>query len=278
MQARPSYIVNGDLNQTIKPLDRGLAYGDGVFRTMQTKGGMPVCWPLHYQKLVADCAAIGIVCPSADLLMHDFVQLLVEPDLESNKLGVAKIIISRGEGERGYKTPAVTCPSRILIQSTMPSYAPDMYTTGVDLHLCELRLAAQPKLAGIKHLNRLENIMARMEWRDDAAFDGLLLDQQDNAIECTMANLFARYGNQLLTPDLMQCGVSGITRERILSLASVLNLTVQVTQLPLARLMQADELLICNSLFGVFQVRSIQNTSWPQQALAKNFRALLSND
>ena len=245
---------------------------------MQTKGGMPVCWPLHYQKLVADCAAIGIVCPSADLLMHDFVQLLVEPDLESNKLGVAKIIITRGEGERGYKTPAVTCPSRIIIQSTMPSYAPDTYTTGVDLHLCELRLAAQPKLAGIKHLNRLENIMARMEWRDDAAFDGLLLDQQDNAIECTMANLFARYGNQLLTPDLMQCGVSGITRERILSLASVLNLTVQVTQLPLAHLMQADEVLICNSLFGVFQVRSIQNTSWPQQALAKNFRALLSHD
>jgi 4-amino-4-deoxychorismate lyase len=160
----------------------------------------------------------------------------------------------------------------------MPSYAPDTYTTGVDLHLCELRLAAQPKLAGIKHLNRLENIMARMEWRDDAAFDGLLLDQQDNVIECTMANLFARYGNQLLTPDLMQCGVSGITRERILSLASVLNLTVQVTQLPLARLILADEVLICNSLFGVFQVRSIQNTSWPPQALAKNFRALLTHD
>jgi len=104
------------------------------------------------------------------------------------------------------------------------------------------------------------------------------LDHQDNAIECTMANLFARYGNQLLTPDLMQCGVSGITRERILNLASVLNLTVQATPLPLARLLEADEVLICNSLFGVFQVRSIQTASWPQQALAKNFRALLAHD
>lgn len=278
MQARPTYIINGDLSQTLTPLDRGLAYGDGVFRTMQTRGGMPLHWPLHYQKLVADCAAIGLVCPSAELLMHDFLQLLLEPDLDSNKLAVAKIIITRGVGERGYKTPSVTCPSHILMLSPMPLYAEASYEAGVDLHLCELRLAPQAKLAGIKHLNRLENVMARMEWRDDGIFDGLLLDQQNNVIECTTANVFARFGNQLLTPDLSQCGVSGVTRERIMSLAGVLNLNVQVCQLPLERLMQADEVILCNSLFGAFQVRSIKSSSWPQQALAKNFRDLLAHD
>ncbi|MBZ4201250.1 MAG: aminodeoxychorismate lyase [Methylotenera sp.] len=278
MQARPTYIINGDLSQTITPLDRGLVYGDGVFRTMQTRGGMPLNWPLHYQKLVADCAAIGLVCPSAELLMHDFLQLLLEPDLNSNQLAVAKVIITRGEGERGYKTPAVTCPNRILIVSSMPFYAEVNYATGVDLHLCELRLSVQEKLAGIKHLNRLENVMARMEWRDDGVFDGLLLDQQDNVIECTMANVFARFGNQLLTPDLSRCGVSGITRERIVSLAAVLNLSVQVCQLPLKRFMQADEIILCNSLFGAFQVRTIKSSRWSQQALAKNFRDLLAHD
>ncbi len=279
MQASPIYIINGDLSQVITPLDRGIAYGDGVFRTMPTRGGMPVNWALHYQKLVADCAAIGLVCPSAELLMSDFLQLLAEPDLSTNKLAVAKIIITRGEGARGYKTPAVTCPNRILIQSAMPIYSKDSHELGVDLHRCDLRLAPQAKLAGIKHLNRLENVMARMEWRDESLFDGLLLDQQDNVIECTMSNVFARYGNQLLTPDLTQCGVAGITRDRILNLASVLNLHAQIATLPFARLIQADELIICNSLFGAFQVKSINHSAtWPQQALAKNFRDLLAHD
>ncbi len=278
MQTRPTYLINGDFGLAISPLDRGLAYGDGVFRTMPMRSGLPVNWPAHYQKLVADCAAIGIVCPSAELLMSDFLQMLAAQDVDSNKLEVAKIIISRGEGERGYKPPAVTTPSRILIKSAMPQYAPDCYDAGVNLHVCNMRLAPQARLAGIKHLNRLENVLARMEWRDESLFDGLLLDQQANAIECTTSNIFARYGNQLVTPDLTQCGVAGVTRERILALASILNLSAEIATLPFSRLLQADEVIICNSLFGAFQVKTITHSHWPQQALAQTFRDLLAHD
>ena len=250
----------------------------GVFRTMVIRSGLPVNWPLHYQKLVADCAAIGIVCPSAGLLMSDFLQLFSIEDVDSEKQEVAKIMITRGEGERGYKPPAVTTPTRVIIKSAMPQYAKESYAGGVQLHVCNTRLSSQVKLAGVKHLNRLENILARMEWRDEDIFDGVLLDQQGGVIECTMSNIFARFDKVLVTPDLSECGVAGITRQRICDVSSALNLTAEVAQLSLSRMLQADELIICNSLYGAFQVSKIGDTTWVQQALAKTFRNLLSYD
>jgi len=165
-----------------------------------------------------------------------------------------------------------------VIKSAMPKYTEEYYTTGVDLHVCDTRLAHQPKLAGIKHLNRIENILARIEWRDESIFDGLLLDSQDSVIECTVSNIFARFDTVLMTPDLSQCGVAGVTRQRIIALSAVLNLTIDVTQLTLSHLLQADEVIICNSLYGAFQVHKISDTTWPQLALAKTFRNLLTND
>ena len=273
-----SYLINGNFDQVISVFDRGFSYGDGVFRTMKIRNGLPVSWPFHYQKLVADCAVIGIVCPSAELLMSD-LQKLFEKELFSEDLTqVAKIIITRGEGERGYAPPVITVPTRVVIKSDLPHYAQSNYDQGVQLHVCDIRLAAQPKLAGIKHLNRLENVLARMEWRDDAIFDGLLLDQSGNVIECTMSNMFARFGKELFTPDLSLCGVSGITRQRILGLGRVLDLEIEVKSLTLEQLLQADEVIICNSLFGVFQVTQINHKVWSQQALAAKIRAIVAND
>lgn len=281
MARNHSYLINGGSEQAISVFDRGFAYGDGVFRTMQMRSGLPVNWPFHYQKLVADCAAIGIVCPSAELLMSDF-QKLFEIDNFADETSyipeVAKIIITRGEGERGYAPPAVTVPTRVIIKSAMPIYAELNYQQGVQLRVCETRLALQPKLAGIKHLNRLENVLARMEWREDSIFEGLLLDQAGNVIECTMSNVFARFGNRLITPDLSQCGVAGITRQRILGLGKVLGLSISIESLTLVQLLQADEVIICNSLYGAFQVNSIDNKVWPQQELALKIRNMLADD
>lgn len=278
MARNHSYLINGSFEQAISVFDRGFAYGDGIFRTMRMRNGLPVNWPFHYQKLVADCAVIGIVCPSAELLMSD-LQKLFEMDMFSEGISqVAKIIITRGEGARGYAPPAVTVPTRVIVKSAMPHYAELNYLQGVQLHVCEIRLALQPKLAGIKHLNRLENVLARMEWREDSIFEGLLLDPAGNVIECTMSNVFARFGNRLITPDLSQCGVAGITRQRILGLENVLGLGVLVESLTLDQLLQADEVIICNSLYGAFQVNSIDNKVWPLQELALKIRNVLAHD
>lgn len=273
-----SYLINGSFDQAISVYDRGFAYGDGVFRTMKIRNGLPVSWPFHYQKLVADCAAIGIVCPSAELLMSD-LQKLFERDIFSDDIThVAKIMITRGEGERGYAPPVITVPTRVVVKSDFPHYAGSLYEQGAQLHVCNIRLAIQPKLAGIKHLNRLENVLARMEWREDTIFDGLLLDPSGNVIECTMSNVFARFGRDLITPDLSQCGVSGITRQRILGLGSVLGMNIQVKSLTLDEFLQADEIIICNSLYGAFQVTGINQKTWPQQELAASIRNIVTYD
>jgi 4-amino-4-deoxychorismate lyase len=276
MNSKHSYLINGDFSHVITPLDRGFAYGDGVFRTMLMRNNQPDNWPLHYQKLVADCAAIGIVCPSAELLISDMLQLFTS-DINDKPSEVAKIIITRGEGERGYAQPAITNPTRVILKSAVPRYSTDNQFKGVQLHLCQTRLADEGKLAGIKHLNRLENIMARMEWHDEKIFDGILLDQQNNVIECTMSNIFARYGNLLVTPDLSRCGVAGITRQRIIWLESQLNLKIELASLPFEKLLQADEVIICNSLYGAFQVHNIGQTIWHQQPLAKVIRSALTS-
>lgn len=278
MSRNHSYLINGSFEQAISVFDRGFSYGDGVFRTMKIQNGLPVSWPFHYQKLVADCAGIGIVCPSAELLMTDLQKLFETELFTENIAQVAKIIITRGEGERGYAPPVITVPTRVIIKSEFPRYAVSNYEQGVRLHICNIRLATQKKLAGIKHLNRLENVMARMEWREDYIFDGLLLDQSDNVIECTMSNIFIRSGNELITPELTLCGVSGITRQRILGLGKVLGLTILVKPITLEQLLQADEVIICNSLFGAFQVTAIENKTWPIQNLAASIRDVVTHD
>lgn len=265
------YLINGRSDAVISPLDRGFAYGDGVFRTLQVRAGMPVQWELHYSKLEEDCNVLRIVCPNAELLLADLRQLF-----DQQAHGVAKIIITRGEATRGYAVPALAQPTRVVVRTAMPSYPAQYKTDGVALHLCQLRLAEQPVYAGIKHLNRLDNVMARMEWNDTAYADGLLLDTADRVIECTMSNIFARYGSELLTPDLSKCGVAGITRQRILALAPRLGLHAQVLALPLSKLLQADEVIICNSLYGAWQVRAVADSRWQAQSTAAQLRALLN--
>ena len=270
MNATQQYLVNGRSEPLISPADRGLAYGDGVFRTMCVERGLVRCWDLHYRKLREDCAALKLTCPNAEVLLDDIGHLFA-----GEEVAVAKIIVTRGEGARGYAVPASVPHTHIVLKSPFPAYAPENFIAGVDLHLCRIRLARQPRLAGIKHLNRLENVLARMEWTEGRFADGLLLDDKGRVIECTMSNLFARFGKMLLTPDLTQCGVAGITRQRILELAPQLGYRPRVAHLPLSRLMQADEIIICNSLYGAWQVKSLNEQHWQPQPLAAKLRALL---
>jgi len=243
-----------------------------VFRTIKVVKGLPQHWPAHYQALVKDCSAIGIVCPSAEQFTHDFEQLFSIEDLA----GVAKIIVTRGEGERGYNPPAITNPMRVMVKSNMPAYPQSYFSQGVTLHLCETKVGHQPRLAGVKHLNRLENVLARMEWHDPAIAEGLMLDIANNVIECTAANIFARFDDVLTTPKLNQCGVAGITRKQIMARAHTFNLKTKIETIDLKQLLSADEVIICNSLFGAWQVRQLNNKKWAKQDLATNLRRALA--
>ena len=266
------YLINGKPSAGLSVNDRGLAYGDGVFRTFLVNNGVPHHWELQYQKLSQDCQALGISCPNNDVLTSDIKTLF-----NDGTDAIAKIIVTRGESSRGYAVPNDIQANRVVIKSAMPIYPLNNQTQGVNLHLCELKLGLQPKLAGVKHLNRLENVLARMEWKDASIADGLLLDSNDNVIECTMSNIFARYGNELITPSLEECGVAGIARARIIENTKRFNLDMKIEALKLNKLMQADEIIICNSLFGAWQVVSFNGKQWAKQGLDGQLRKMLMN-
>lgn len=270
-QAQHQFLINGKPDAALTPLDRGFAYGDGVFRTLPIRQGQPIGWRRHYRKLNDDCNALSIVCPSEELLLSDIERLAGQEDC------VIKIVVTRGESARGYAVPPLAQPNRSVMKSSLPSYPSQYAADGVRLHLCKLRLSAQPRLAGIKHLNRLENVLARMEWRDKQIADGLLLDMAGNVIECTMSNVFMRKGQHIVTPDMSQCGVSGVTRERLIELLPSLGYTVEATAFDLDALLQADEVIICNSLFGIWQVRQLEGHTWPAGKLAERLRPLLQD-
>lgn len=271
MAHKQSFIVNGSFEQTVSPLDRGLAYGDGVFRTLVMRDGIPECWPQHYQKLVADCAMIKIVCPSAELLMSDLQQLFA-PD----ETAIAKIIITRGEGERGYAPPAITSPMRVVIKSSIKTYPANYFTDGVNLHVCKTPMATQPMLAGVKHLNRLENVLARMEWTDPDIVDGIMMDEQNHVIECTAANIFICFSDTLITPALNRCGIAGVTRQRVIDMAHLLGLSVKIEPITMPKLLSADEVIITNSTYGALQAKSILQTVWSPTSLAADIRRILT--
>lgn len=271
MSAEQTYLINGRFDSSLTPFDRGFAYGDGVFRTLLVLGGKPQCWLKHIKRLEADCNSLGIVCPSEDTLRSD-LDALCAGQVEDVAI---KIVVTRGESARGYAVPALAQPTRVMIKSPLPQYPESAFSNGVVLHLCQTRLARQPRLAGVKHLNRLENVLARMEWVDANIMDGLLLDEGGDVIECTSSNLFARFGDVLVTPDLSYCGVAGVTRDRVMAIAPTLGYSTEIRHLRLSELMDADEVVICNSLFGAVQVKSLTSVTWPTGVLASHLRELL---
>ncbi len=266
-----STLVNGEPSSSIDIHDRGLAYGDGVFRTLSLVNGKCLNWQRHYFKLEADCIALNIRCPSQQVLLEDIATIKAEEDN-----CIIKIIVTRGIGERGYAPPAVVEPARMMLTSAVPVYPEHYISQGVTAILCTIRLASQPCLAGIKHLNRLENVLARAEWDDPGVAEGLLLDCNGNLIEGTRCNIFMLLDSVLYTPDLSRCGVAGLERERIMELAHELGIKLLVRALPLHYLIQAEVVLLCNSLIGVWQITSFLKKTWPVGKFTPMIRDLLT--
>jgi len=146
--------------------------------------------------------------------------------------------------------------------TALPHHPEAFSRSGIKVHLCRIRLASQPRLAGVKHLNRLENVLARAEWSDPSFAEGLLLDEAGHAISGTMANLFIVEGGSLLTPGLSHCGVAGVTRDRIMEAAAGQGMDCREDALTWQRLLDAQEVLLVNSVTGAWQVRECANRRW----------------
>jgi len=250
-------FVNGQCADTVSALDRGLAYGDGVFRTLRTHAGQPLWWCDHYAKLAADCAALALACPDEAGLRAEVCQVAEAGE------GIAKIMLTRGAGARGYAPPQDHACTRIVLSAPLPSHAHPNAPVDIHARWCTLRLARQPRLAGIKHLNRLENVLARAEWDDPAIFEGVLCDDSGAVIGGVMSNLFWIKDGELFTPDLSQCGVAGVARTRLMRAAARLGIRTHIDRVSPAAILAADEVTICNSVIGVRRVARLDDVTWP---------------
>ncbi len=250
-------LVNGKHGDLISTRDRGLLYGDGVFRTLRVSGGRALHWPLHYLKLQNDCTLLGIHCPDLALLSAELDGLLmIHPN------SVLKLIVTRGTGNRGYAPSAQAEATRIWEAYPLPEYPADWAIKGIRACWCQLRLAQQPRLAGIKHLNRLENVLAAGEWENKDFAEGLLMDASGNVIEGTRSNLFLVKHGKLVTPDLSRCGVAGVQRGRVIEWAKRQHMPVQVRDVTQDDILQADELFLVNSIMALWPIRELGTKHW----------------
>lgn len=261
----PSIFINGHPTEQLSVLDRGFQYGDGLFETLRIRNGQAQHWQRHMARLTNGCQRLDIAMPDVECMRRE-AESLCRTFLDENgdTQGVLKITITRGSGGRGYAVTDVHEPTRVLAVSSAPAPSAHHVTQGIKLRLCNMRLGDNPALAGIKHLNRLEQVLARAEWDDPDIAEGLLLDNNNNVVEGTMSNLFCvqtHEGKQpmLLTPALTRCGVRGVTRDRILEAASQLDIHYQEIDMQLGDLQQASEVFISNSLIGIWPVRQFQN-------------------
>jgi 4-amino-4-deoxychorismate lyase len=266
-------LVNGKAVDSVPTSDRGLLYGDGLFETIAVSGGKLCFWERHMQRLQAGCERLGMAPVDAAQLRQE-CHLLIQQSQQA----VIKIILTRGSGGRGYRVPEQPHPTRIVQLHGWPGYPANCAETGIHTRICRTRLGHNPSLAGIKHLNRLEQVLARREWTDPAIREGLMQDTAGNVVEGTMSNVFMVKEARLLTPDLTHCGVAGIMRAHVLELAKQHTIESRVQPVALETLLQADEVFVCNSLIGIWPVIGIDAQAFPKGPVTMHLQALLADE
>lgn len=245
-------LINGQHMDSIPITDRGLLYGDGLFETISVRRGIPALWSGHLQRLTEGCRRLELPSPDPDLLRSEVLQVS-----DGAERAVVKIIVTRGSGSRGYRPMSLPMITRVVMGLAWPEHPVDADINGVTARWCDTRLARQPRLAGLKHLNRLEQILARAEWQDDYT-EGLMCDTGDLVIEGTMSNLFLVHRGTLITPDLAQCGVAGVMRAAVLEIARQRGIPHTVCPVTRPMVEGADSLFLTNSLIGIWPILRLE--------------------
>lgn len=275
-------LVNGEPGDQLSVRDRGFLYGQSLFETLAVSNGRAHLIDRHLQRLAKGCQALGIPYPSqlkADInTICESVR--VREAADSNNKRVLRVTLSMGRGGRGYANPAAPSTTRVLSMHDYPDHPSAYWHNGIECGVATIRLAQQPAFAGLKHGNRLEQIMARSQWpsgRDGQSLwqEALMLDQAGSVIEGTQSNVFILNGNQLSTPKLDQSGIAGVMRETILSMSESLGVQAQIVSLSLPDIERAEAVFLSNSVIGVWPVRHLNNTHYKDVSFAHKLMKLL---
>lgn len=265
-------LVDGRLTDRVPADDRGLLYGDGHFTTVAFHGGRPLCWELHLARLAEAGARLALPMPDA-------ARLAAEARCVAAGLprAVVRITLTRGSGARGYAPPQPPAPRRILAAHPWPADLARRRAEGVRVITCRTPLGDSPLLGGLKHLGRLEQVLARAEVDDAGAEEGLMRDPRGQVVEATAANLFLVDGEGVLvTPAIDRCGVAGVLRARVLEHAVAAGIPCRVEPVARGTLDTAQELFLSNSITGLVPLRSLDGRSLTPGPLARRLQGLLA--
>ncbi len=245
-------------------LDRGLEFGDGLFETIAVRDNRARFLSRHLARLADGCQRLGLAAQDAAQLKAEITRAARTPGV-----GVLKLILTRGVGGRGYGCDPVA-PVRRWLAALSPRARPARHAVdGVAVQTLVTRLAEQPLLAGLKHLTRLEQVLARRELVDPAIGEGLMLDTSGRVVCGTMSNLYAVIGSRVVTPALERAGVAGVVRAALLDAWREDGVEVEIRDVLPAELAEASELFLSNALIGVWPVASLDGRRYAPGPVAR---------
>lgn len=263
-------FVDGEPCERVPVDDRGLQYGDGLFETMLFCGDRLRLRDRHLERLCSDATRLRLALSQsvAEQEFNRVESFLKESGAES---AVVKVIITRGSSSRGYRPQSSALRTVVTVSEYRP-YEATARNEGVPVRVCEHRLSCNRATAGIKHLNRLDQVLARAEWSDEFA-EGIMLTDDGRVIEGTMSNLFVVEGSQILTPKISDCGIDGVMRSFILdNCRRWFGSSVVEVDLDLCRILAADALFLCNSVAGVLPVRMLQEREYGHHHISRTIQ------
>ena len=266
---KDNYLINGSNVLGLDPFYRGLAFGDGIFRTFKIIDGKPLHWAYHFQKLSYDCKKLNIKLPKEELLLDDIKALFTK----TSGIFIAKWIITRGSSDRGYSIPKNIEPNRILLKNKFTPLPQSLYLKGVNLEFSAKKSSSLLQLGATKHLNRLENVLAKQAV-NPTSFDAIMFDENDHVNECTSHNILALFGKKIHMPKHNHAGVSGVSRQIIIDHAKSLGYSTTECNLSKDQLLKANEIVIINSVNGALPVKQIKNKKWNSLNLAYELNQL----
>jgi len=263
--------TDGVTSETVPIDDRGFQYGDGLFETIAVRRGVPRYLDAHLRRLAAGIARLGMPRAPESALADEVTSLAAGCDF-----GVAKIIITRGSGPRGYRAPASPVPRRMVGIVTSEPAPRQHYERGIGLRLCRTRISTNQATAGIKTLGRLDQVLARSEWDDPQIAEGLMLDAEGCVVSGTMSNFFFVRDECLCTPSLASAGVAGIMRAAVMEQALDVGIAVRETRVHCKDLREDDELFVTNSQIGIWPVGRFRDRSREPGAVTRSLMRRLA--
>jgi 4-amino-4-deoxychorismate lyase len=269
MSASLGTWIDGRRTDVLPADDRGLHYGDGLFETMLVRAAGVRFLEAHLARLTLGCSRLGIHFAAMPELRAEIAAAaaLAEP------LAVLKLIVTRGSAVRRGYAPAGSESARRLLSLWPVSGLPAAPADGAHLIVASLQASGNPALAGIKHLNRLENVLAAAESAAAGSFEALLLDSSQCVISGAMSNVFLTRGGRVLTPRVDRCGVAGVLRGVVLRECAALGIGIEETHIPRQELLTADEVFITNARIGVVPVGRVGEHRYRMNTIGQRLKA-----